>query len=85
MLGLGGGGDLPYVILPSIHCYRIEAIVDRLYYSFGGGGGGQPPPPPPGHTPVKPVVSPCKKYRDYIISITILITVLFTTQSLSLL
>ena len=48
----GGGGNLPYyVALSSIHCYRIEAIVDCLYYSLKFGRGALPPPPPPQQVP----------------------------------
>ena len=63
----GGGGNLPYyVALSSIHCYRIEAIVDCLYYSLKFGWGALPPPPPPpnaqvgggGSRPPAPPVEP---------------------------
>ena len=42
MLGWGGE-NLP--ALSSIRCYRIEAIVDCLYYSLKLGGRCPPPPP----------------------------------------
>ena len=42
MLGCGGENLPYYVALSSIRCYRIEAIVDCLYYSLKLGGGGGP-------------------------------------------
>ena len=44
-LGWGGGDDY-YVALISIHCYKIETVVDSyaplciIAYNWGGGGGG---------------------------------------------
>ena len=63
MLGWGGENLPYYVALSSIRCYRIEAIVDCLYYSLklGGGGGAMPPPPPNAQVGVggRPPCPPC--------------------------